>query len=100
MYTTLFPNDAPVDAYPAALHAMQDGGDKGRTWALFMTAGGHFAGMIVRVAKPGIAHTSTTAPSKKSGKGGGGKPQPEYQIIAHKTFHRYTSQLIHPFAAE
>lgn len=85
--------------YAKEVSGMQDGGEGGKKWALFMTAGGHFAGMIVRVSKPGLpkepnAPSSNEASSKKGkGKGGGSqKPQPEMQIIAHKTFHRYTTR--------
>lgn len=55
-------------------------------WALFMTAGGHFAGMIVRVSKPGIAGDATTGKKSKSAKN-----VPDMEVLAHKTFHRYTS---------
>lgn len=60
---------------------------------MFMTAGGHFAGMIVRVSRPGLPKESTADGTVKKGKGGGTqKPQPEMQVLAHKTFHRYTTR--------
>ena len=92
VYTTLFPASTPVESYPDALRKMQDGGTRGRTWALFMTAGGHFAGMIVRVSKPGRLGEQTDTSSNKRGKGKSAHHQPEFEILAHKTFHRYTSK--------
>ena len=64
------------------------GGETGRKWALFMTAGGHFAGAIVRVSKPdgeGYDKPGTTKRGKPK------KPKPDMEILFHKTFHRYTS---------
>ncbi|KAH9810617.1 hypothetical protein DFH28DRAFT_932727 [Melampsora americana] len=52
----------------------------GRTWALFMVSGGHFAGMIV----------STTPELRSVGKGKA--PEKEMVILEHKTFHRYTTR--------
>jgi hypothetical protein len=76
---------------------MQDGGSTGRSWALFMTAGGHFAGMIARVSRPGIATVDSVHFTTGKKPKGGGKPVPDLEILAHKTFHRYTSQLNSPF---
>jgi len=64
---------------------MQDGGQDGKLWTLFMIAGGHFAGMVVRVCKPASERNSKTNTSKTSKK-------VDMEIILHKTFHRYTSK--------
>nr|VWO97005.1 ANK_REP_REGION domain-containing protein [Ganoderma boninense] len=52
VYRTIFSLAASPSDYLADLKQMQSGGDHGRTWAMFMTAGGHFAGAIVRVKRP------------------------------------------------
>ena len=44
---------------------MQNGGAEGRTWALFMVAGGHFAGAVVRVKRPDDDGDDDLAPTKK-----------------------------------
>jgi hypothetical protein len=49
---------------------------------MLATAGGHFAGLVVRVKIPRQGESSK---SKKAA--------PEMEIIKHKTFHRYTSGL-------
>ena len=53
-----------------------------------MTAGGHFAGAIVRVSQP--AHLQDLQPEVTK-KGKLKKPVPDIEILKHKTFHRYTS---------
>ena len=54
---------------------------------MFMTAGGHFAGAIVRVSKPeGADDGGVTKKGKPK------KPVPELEVLKHKTFHRYTSK--------
>ena len=68
---------------------MQSGGSQGRTWALFMVAGGHFAGAVVRVRRPdGEDGDEQPGPTKK---GKQKKPKPDVEVLKHKTFHRYTS---------
>lgn len=62
---------------------------EGRKWALFMVAGGHFAGAVVRVGRPQQAEEDVA----KGKKGKSKKPQPDTEILLHKTFHRYTSEL-------
>lgn len=96
-YNVIFPSSAPPDEYPGALRDMQNGGSTGRSWALFMTAGGHFAGMIARVSRPGIAIVDSAQPPTSKKPKGGVKPIPDLEILTHKTFHRYTSQLYSPF---
>ena len=90
-YNVVFPSSASPEEYPHALRDMQDGGSTGRSWALFMTAGGHFAGMIARVSKPGLAHADSMQ-SATAKKPKGSKAVPDLEILSHKTFHRYTSQ--------
>ena len=60
------------------------GGREGRKWAMFMTAGGHFAGAVVRVSKPEFDEESTKQKRLK-------RPKPDTEVLLHKTFHRYTS---------
>ncbi|KAF9504791.1 hypothetical protein BS47DRAFT_616260 [Hydnum rufescens UP504] len=69
VYTTLIPMSTAIESYPDALRKMQEGGVHGKTRALFMTAGGQFPGMIVRVAKPGRLDEQNAEPSNKNGKG-------------------------------
>lgn len=56
----------------------------GRKWAMFMVAGGHFAGLVARVSKPADG-------GEQSLRGKKAKPVPDVEILLHKTFHRYTS---------
>ena len=83
---------------------MQHGGEDGRTWALFMTAGGHFAGAIVRVKRPDVDDDDGGLTKKGKPK----RPKPEVEVLKHKTFHRYTSTSrplfhircgVHPFGS-
>lgn len=68
---------------------MQIPKEGGRTWAMFMTAGGHFAGAIVRVSKPeGVDEGGMTKKGKAK------KPVPDLEVLQHKTFHRYTSKRV------
>jgi ankyrin repeat and zinc finger domain-containing protein 1 len=95
-YNVIFPSSASLNEYPEALRGMQDGGSMGRSWALFMTAGGHFAGMIARVSRPGTATMDATQVTTGKKPKGGGKV-PDLEILSHKTFHRYTSQHNSPY---
>jgi hypothetical protein len=65
---------------------------------MFMVAGGHFAGAIVRVSR-GADDDADEEPNpqkKKKPK----KPRPDTEVLNHKTFHRYTSEpLFAPAAA-
>lgn len=71
------------------LRAVQSGGgESGRKWALFMTAGGHFAGAVVRVSRPDGEERDEGGLTKK---GKPKKPKPDAEVLLHKTFHRYTS---------
>ncbi|KAI0955115.1 hypothetical protein AcW1_006794 [Taiwanofungus camphoratus] len=89
VYKALFSSSAQPSSYLDELKDMQRGGEEGRTWALFMTAGGHFAGAIVRVKGPDREEDDQGDLTKK------GKPRrlkPEIEVFKHKTFHRYTTR--------
>jgi Bacteroidetes VLRF1 release factor len=88
VYKTLFSLKSNPASYIDQLRSMQTGGGLGgRKWAMFMTAGGHFAGVIVRVSKSDIeAENPTTAKQKRLK-----RPRPDTEVLLHKTFHRYTS---------
>ena len=62
---------------------------EGRKWALFLVAGGHFAGAVVRVHRD----RSKDVDGGKTRKGKPKKMIPDTEVILHKTFHRYTSEL-------
>jgi hypothetical protein len=54
---------------------------------MFMTAGGHFAGVIARVSKPEVEEEGLKTTKQKRLK----RPIPDTEVLLHKTFHRYTS---------
>lgn len=56
---------------------------------MFMVAGGHFAGAVVRVSKPEEEDEIEDEGSTKKKKPK--KPKPDTEVLKHKTFHRYTS---------
>ncbi|KIK48180.1 hypothetical protein CY34DRAFT_798560 [Suillus luteus UH-Slu-Lm8-n1] len=89
VYRMLFPIDTPAPSYLAELKSIQERVEGGRKWAMFMVAGGHFAGAIVEVSRPAEDKDSTiSAKAKKKPQ----KPKPETSILKHKTFHRYTTR--------
>jgi len=97
VYRTIFPSYIEPSVYLDELKEMQSGGPEGRTWAMFMVAGGHFAGAIVKVGKSDEERqreeeeeTAVTVGSgrKKKAK----KSHVETEVLRHKTFHRYTSE--------
>lgn len=88
-YFALSP-DAPA-RFLAELKRMQEPVEGGRTWALFMVAGGHFAGAIVRVSKDGDDEVEGIEKKKQK------KLKSETEVLLHKTFHRYTSVSFIPF---
>lgn len=99
VYRTIFPTYVEAGEYLDELKGMQNGGVEGRTWAMFMVAGGHFAGAIVKVGKSDEERaeeleeaTVTTSGKRKKPK----KPKPEVEVLRHKTFHRYTSTYYPP----
>jgi Bacteroidetes VLRF1 release factor len=88
VYKALFPPKLDPASYIDELKLMQtSGGPLGRKWAMFMTAGGHFAGVIVRVSKPGVEEESSKTAKQKRLK----RTVPDTEVLQHKTFHRYTS---------
>ncbi|KAF9221379.1 hypothetical protein BS17DRAFT_264236 [Gyrodon lividus] len=89
VYRMLFPLGTPPSAYLPELEEMQTPVEGGRKWAMFMIAGGHFAGAVVRVSRVAdeddvIASTKVTKKPPK--------PKPETEVLKHKTFHRYTTR--------
>ncbi|KAG6890979.1 hypothetical protein C0992_011738 [Termitomyces sp. T32_za158] len=48
VYRALYSDPKDASKYLDELRQMQDGPEEGRQWAMFMVAGGHFAGAIVR----------------------------------------------------
>ncbi|KAG9018896.1 hypothetical protein FRB90_008477 [Tulasnella sp. 427] len=104
VYATIFSTQSSPEAYVEELREMQDGGEDGRQWAVFMTAGGHFAGAVIRVSKSvsekeaeeaeaAAAASAPVAPKKKS-KASKAPQKPAFflEVIRHKTFHRYTTR--------
>ena len=84
----LFPLDTPPSAYLSELKDMQTIVEDGRKWAMFMVAGGHFAGAVARVGRI-IDEQDEVVQTKKR------KPpklKPQTEVLKHKTFHRYTSK--------
>ncbi|KAI0372738.1 hypothetical protein BV20DRAFT_1014803 [Pilatotrama ljubarskyi] len=88
IYKAIFSLRTPPSDYLAELKDMQSGGENGRTWAMFMTAGGHFAGAIVRVKRPDGDEDDAGLTKKGKPK----RPKPEIEVLKHKTFHRYTTR--------
>ncbi|KAH9176052.1 hypothetical protein EDB89DRAFT_2092409 [Lactarius sanguifluus] len=89
VYRALFPLKLDPVSYVDELKSMQTGGGReGRKWAMFMTAGGHFAGAVVRVSKPEVDEEDTKSAKQKRLK----KPKPDTEVLLHKTFHRYTTR--------
>ncbi|KAF5355319.1 hypothetical protein D9758_006035 [Tetrapyrgos nigripes] len=85
VYRALFPLDASETSYLDVLKDMQSPHPSGRKWAMFMVAGGHFAGAVVCVSR---AEEEEAPVSSKKPK----RPKPETEVIKHKTFHRYTTR--------
>lgn len=94
VYRALFPLRTEPGSYLDELREMQTPQSEGRTWAMFMVAGGHFAGALVQVSQPkdeeeeAQVEGDTGKGRKKKLK----KPKPETEVFRHKTFHRYTSK--------
>ncbi len=87
VYRALFTLKLDPAWYIDELKSMQTGGGpEGRKWAIFMTAGGHFAGAIVRVSKPEVDEEVSKSAKQKRLK------VPDTEVLLHKTFHRYTSR--------
>ncbi|KAF8557784.1 hypothetical protein OG21DRAFT_1536863 [Imleria badia] len=88
VYRMLFPLDTPPSAYLSELKEMQAIIEGGRKWAMFMVAGGHFAGAVVRVGRIDDEQDEVV----QTRKGKPPKPKPETEVLKHKTFHRYTTR--------
>ncbi|KAF9045715.1 hypothetical protein BDZ89DRAFT_979558 [Hymenopellis radicata] len=84
IYRALFPTG--TTDYLAQLKEMRSLSAE-RTWTLFMVAGGHFAGAIVRFNQPEESEETTQGHKKKPK-----RPKPEMEVVKHKTFHRYTTR--------
>ncbi|KAJ7636063.1 hypothetical protein DFH06DRAFT_1002917 [Mycena polygramma] len=87
VYKALFNSGVPQSEYLSELKSMQTGG---RTWAMFMVAGGHFAGAIVRVSRGAEDEEEEESNPQKKKKPK--KPKSDTEVLKHKTFHRYTSK--------
>jgi Bacteroidetes VLRF1 release factor len=88
VYKAIFPLKLEPASYVDELRSMQTGGGSGgRKWAMFMTAGGHFAGVIVRVSKSDVEEEKSKTAKQKRLK----IPRLDTEVLLHKTFHRYTS---------
>ncbi|KAF7356857.1 bVLRF1 domain-containing protein [Mycena venus] len=85
IYKAVFDSGVHQSDYLSELKGMQTGG---RTWAMFMVAGGHFAGAIVRVSR-GPEDGDNEEPQRKNKQK---KPKPDTEVLKHKTFHRYTTR--------
>ncbi|KAG8220892.1 hypothetical protein J3R82DRAFT_2392 [Butyriboletus roseoflavus] len=88
VYRMLFPLDTPSSAYLSELKEMQAIVEGGRKWAMFMVAGGHFAGAVVRVGRVGEEQDEVVQTRKRKPP----QPKPETEVLKHKTFHRYTTR--------
>lgn len=89
VYKALFPIHIQTSSQISELRNMQAGGEEGRTWAMFMVAGGHFAGAVVRVSRPDEDEEKEDEARSKKKKPK--RPKPDTEVLNHKTFHRYTS---------
>ncbi|KZS94374.1 hypothetical protein SISNIDRAFT_478213 [Sistotremastrum niveocremeum HHB9708] len=94
IYNAIFPLKTSPSSYLETLKRLQTGGENGRIWSMFMVAGGHFAGLVVRVCPPDEQYKSededAVAIAKKKRKPP--PPKPDFEILHHKTFHRYTTR--------
>lgn len=88
IYRMLLPLGTPSSAYLSELKEMQTSIEGGRKWAMFMVAGGHFAGAIARVSRPAEEQEAPVPVSRKKPP----KLKPETLVLRHKTFHRYTTR--------
>ncbi|PPQ63389.1 hypothetical protein CVT24_005654 [Panaeolus cyanescens] len=88
MYRAILPLGTEPEQYLQELKRLQTPVSEGRKWAMFMVAGGHFAGAIVRVSRTDEEDDEGDAKSRKKQK----KPKPETEVLLHKTFHRYTTR--------
>ena len=91
VYRTIFSSPHDIAPYLDQLRDIQNCREpEGKKWALFLVAGGHFAGAVVRVHR----NRSNDDDAGKTKKGKPKKVIPDTEVILHKTFHRYTSKLL------
>lgn len=90
IYRSLFPLGTTETSYMVALNDMQKTSEEGKTWAMFMVAGGHFAGAIIQVSRPDGEEDDQPTNKKKKSK----QQKPDTEVLKHKTFHRYTSECL------
>ncbi|KAG5652040.1 hypothetical protein H0H81_006490 [Sphagnurus paluster] len=88
VYKALYSDPKDSSSYLSELKEMQKPLGEGRRWAMFMVAGGHFAGAIVRVSRPVEDEDDVTKNKKKKSQ----KPKADTEVLRHKTFHRYTTR--------
>jgi len=84
----MLPLKTEPSSYLEELRKLQFRKPNGRTWAMFMIAGGHFAGAIVRVSPEDDEDDEEEERTRKKKPK---KPKPDTEVLLHKTFHRYTS---------
>jgi hypothetical protein len=89
VYKAVFPSHLPASFQLSELNEMQQAVEDGRKWAMFMVAGGHFAGAVVRVSKSEEDDENEDGGITKKKKSK--KLKPDTEVLKHKTFHRYTS---------
>ncbi|KAF7309635.1 bVLRF1 domain-containing protein [Mycena indigotica] len=87
VYKALFDTGMHQSDYLGQLRQMQHGE---RTWAMFMVAGGHFAGAIVRVSDGADRGPNDSEPNSQKKKQK--RPKTDTEVLKHKTFHRYTTR--------
>ncbi|KAF9647208.1 hypothetical protein BDM02DRAFT_2747684 [Thelephora ganbajun] len=89
VYRAIFSSPDVTVPYLDQLREMQNCQEaEGKKWALFLVAGGHFAGAVVRVHRD----RSKDNDVGKTKKGKPKKVVPDTEVILHKTFHRYTTR--------
>jgi len=88
IYRSILPLHTETDAYLKELRMMQSPVPDGRRWAMFMIAGGHFAGAVVRVGRLDDEDVTNEKGRQNKPK----RPKPDTEVLRHKTFHRYTSK--------
>ncbi|KAJ3515996.1 hypothetical protein NLJ89_g1401 [Agrocybe chaxingu] len=89
IYRAVLPLNAGSGEYLHELRRLQSSMPDGRKWAMFMVAGGHFAGAVVRVSRSEDEpeHEPESGQKRKAK-----KFKPDTEVLLHKTFHRYTTR--------
>ncbi|KAF8972658.1 hypothetical protein BDZ97DRAFT_1782096 [Flammula alnicola] len=89
IYRAVLPLRTEPDTYLHEIRRIQSTVPEGRSWAMFMVAGGHFAGAVIRVSRPQDDDFEDDEEAKKRKPK---KAKPETEVLLHKTFHRYTTR--------